>query len=317
MRGPCQPRAREHPIRYRRFIDPAYLLEVARRVSGLSQAELARRGRTSQATISAYERGLKSPSLNVAARLLGVMGCELMLHVRIDFEEYHPEGIAPFWAPNLLWRVQTPDCFDTLRIPDLVQHTPQDEWNLKDRTDRRRAYEILILHGLPQQMIRWLDGALLVDLWHELDLPAPVRKVWLPAIAVAREGRFVGSIFHWHGQDPETAAYARVRGFELLPPPPPPPPPRRSRFDPRPAPDPHTARVVSLLQRISTDSKVSQGRPVIRGTRVRVTDVLSMLVAGADEAEILADHPDLTSEDIKACVTYAAAQVDPSIVATL
>jgi hypothetical protein len=44
-----------------------------------------------------------------------------------------------------------------------------------------------------------------------------------------------------------------------------------------------------------------------------------MLVAGADagEAKILEDHPDLTSEDIKACLTYAAATVDPSIVATL
>ena len=144
---------------------------MARRASRLSQAELARRGGTSQATISAYERGLKSPSLNVAARLLGVMGCELMLHVRIDFEQYHPEGIEPFWAPNLLWRVQTPDCFDTLHIPDLVQHTAQDEWNLKDRTDRRRAYEILILQGLPQHMIRWLDGALLVDLWESSTCP--------------------------------------------------------------------------------------------------------------------------------------------------
>lgn len=287
---------------------------MARRASRLSQAELARRGGTSQATISASERGLKSPSLNVAARLLDVMGCELMLHVRIDFEQYHPEGIDPFWAPNLLWRVQTPDCFDTLHIPDLVQHTAQDEWNLKDRTDRRRAYEILILQGLPQHMIRWLDGALLVDLWNELDLPAPVRKVWLPAIAVARESEFVGNIFHRYGEDPETAAYARIRGFELLPPPPPPRPPRRSRFDPRPAPDPYTARLASLLQRISTDPMISQGRPVVGGTRVRVTDVISLLVAGVDEAEILADHPDLTAEDIKACLTYAATKVDPSIV---
>jgi uncharacterized protein (DUF433 family) len=42
-----------------------------------------------------------------------------------------------------------------------------------------------------------------------------------------------------------------------------------------------------------------------------------MLVAGADGAEILEGHPDLTSEDIKACLTYAAAKIDPSIVATL
>ena len=68
-----------------------------------------------------------------------------------------------------------------------------------------------------------------------------------------------------------------------------------------------------MLQRISSDPRVSQGRPVVRGTRVRVTDVLSMLVAGADEAQILEDHPELTAEDIKACLTYAAAKVDPSI----
>jgi uncharacterized protein (DUF433 family) len=72
-----------------------------------------------------------------------------------------------------------------------------------------------------------------------------------------------------------------------------------------------------LLQRISSDPRVSQGHAVVRGTRVRVTDVLSMLVAGADEAQILEDHPDLTAEDIKACLTYAAAKVDPSIVPRL
>lgn len=47
---------------------------------------------------------------------------------------------------------------------------------------------------------------------------------------------------------------------------------------------------------------------------MRVTDVLSLLAAGADEAEILEDYPYLTSEDIKACLTYAAAQADHAIV---
>ena len=207
---------------------------MARRASRLSQAELARRGGTSQATISAYERGLKTPSLTVAARLLGVLGYELTLRARIDFEEYQPEGIAPFWAPNLLWRVQTPDCFDTLRIPDLLRHTTQNEWNLRDRNDRRRVYEILIREGLPQQMIRWLDGALLVDLWDELDLPEPVRMAWMRAITTARKGRFGVDTLNLWRENPDVAAYARVRGYESLPPPTPPPPPRRSRFDPRP-----------------------------------------------------------------------------------
>lgn len=71
---------------------------------------------------------------------------------------------------------------------------------------------------------------------------------------------------------------------------------------------------MSLLNRISIDPEIVHGRPAIRGTRMRVTDVLSLLAAGADEAEILEDYPYLTSEDIKACLTYAAAQADHAIV---
>ena len=55
-------------------IDPSYLIEMARRASGLTQAELARQAGTSQATVSAYERGLKTPSIKVAARLLASAG---------------------------------------------------------------------------------------------------------------------------------------------------------------------------------------------------------------------------------------------------
>lgn len=70
---------------------------------------------------------------------------------------------------------------------------------------------------------------------------------------------------------------------------------------------------MSLLDRISIDPEVVHGRPAVRGTRMRVSDVLSLLAAGADEAEILADYPYLTSEDIKACLAYAAAQADHAI----
>jgi transcriptional regulator with XRE-family HTH domain len=112
---------------------------MARRASGLSQAEVARLGGTSQATISAYERGLKTPSIRVAARLLAAMGFELTVRSRVVFTEYHPTGIAAFWTPDRLWRVPTPDCFTTLHVPDLLGHTEQNEWNLADPTDRRRA----------------------------------------------------------------------------------------------------------------------------------------------------------------------------------
>ncbi len=71
---------------------------------------------------------------------------------------------------------------------------------------------------------------------------------------------------------------------------------------------------MSLLERITVDPDVVHGRPAVRGTRMRVADVLSLLAAGADEAEILEDYPYLAEEDTKACLTYAAAQADHAVV---
>lgn len=64
--------------------------------------------------------------------------------------------------------------------------------------------------------------------------------------------------------------------------------------------------------RITIEPGKCGGRPCIRGMRIRVTDVLSLLGAGASFEEILSDYPDLEAEDILAALNYAAAQVDRS-----
>lgn len=48
------------------------------------------------------------------------------------------------------------------------------------------------------------------------------------------------------------------------------------------------------------------GKPCVRGLRITVSDVLEWLAAGMTEDEILADHPDLTRDDIRACLAFAA-----------
>jgi uncharacterized protein (DUF433 family) len=48
------------------------------------------------------------------------------------------------------------------------------------------------------------------------------------------------------------------------------------------------------------------GKPCIRGLRITVYDVLDYLAAGMTEEQILADFPDLTETDIRACLAYAA-----------
>ena len=48
------------------------------------------------------------------------------------------------------------------------------------------------------------------------------------------------------------------------------------------------------------------GKPCIRGLRITVYDVLDYLASGMTEAQILADFPDLTSDDVRACLAFAA-----------
>ena len=54
------------------------------------------------------------------------------------------------------------------------------------------------------------------------------------------------------------------------------------------------------------------GRPTIRGMRIAVADVLGWLTAGMTHDEILSDYPELTEEDIRACLAYAADRSDDS-----
>jgi len=64
------------------------------------------------------------------------------------------------------------------------------------------------------------------------------------------------------------------------------------------------------LNRITVEPGKCGGRPCIRGQRIRVTDVLELLAAGASFEEILADYPVLDREDILAVLGYAAYQTD-------
>jgi len=50
------------------------------------------------------------------------------------------------------------------------------------------------------------------------------------------------------------------------------------------------------------------GRPVIRGMRITVGDVLGRLASGMNEAEIIEDFPEITREDIRAALAFAAAR---------
>ncbi len=68
-----------------------------------------------------------------------------------------------------------------------------------------------------------------------------------------------------------------------------------------------------LLQRITIEPGKCGGRPCVRGYRLRVSDVLQLLSAGAAYDEVLADYSFLEREDILACIEYAARQTDHAV----
>jgi uncharacterized protein (DUF433 family) len=64
-----------------------------------------------------------------------------------------------------------------------------------------------------------------------------------------------------------------------------------------------------LLDRITENPAVLGGKPTIRGMRISVENVLSLLAQGDTFEDLLEDYPDLTREDIQACMAYARAAV--------
>ncbi|MEO6596269.1 MAG: DUF433 domain-containing protein [Planctomycetota bacterium] len=71
------------------------------------------------------------------------------------------------------------------------------------------------------------------------------------------------------------------------------------------------------LERISIDPTIRFGKACVRGTRLTVGEILEFLASGRTEQELLSDFPQLTHDDVLACLAFAAArerriQVDPA-----
>ncbi|MBT2245360.1 DUF433 domain-containing protein [Sphingobium sp. BHU LFT2] len=66
--------------------------------------------------------------------------------------------------------------------------------------------------------------------------------------------------------------------------------------------------------RIAVDPAICGGRPIVAGTRMRVSDILEMLAGGASVDEIVADFPYLSEDDVRAALAYAAAMADHPVV---
>jgi len=65
----------------------------------------------------------------------------------------------------------------------------------------------------------------------------------------------------------------------------------------------------SLLNRITANPEIFDGKPIIRGMRISVEFILSLLAQGETSESILADYPDLERDDLRASLAYAHAVI--------
>ena len=71
----------------------------------------------------------------------------------------------------------------------------------------------------------------------------------------------------------------------------------------------HSPQTMNYEEYITIEPGKREGKPCIRGLRITVSDVLDHLSSEMTEQEILDDFPDLTLEDIKACLAFAAEKI--------
>ena len=82
-------------------------------------------------------------------------------------------------VPTRLPRLPVQQALGVVTLPlHLNWSAPGRRFNLRDRVQRARVYEIVLREGGPEDVLAYVDGALLIDLWPELVLPRDVRAAW-------------------------------------------------------------------------------------------------------------------------------------------
>jgi transcriptional regulator with XRE-family HTH domain len=165
-----------------RFADALFEARVA---AGLTQAELAARSGIARPNIAAFEAGRRDPRWDTAIRTLEAAGAVVVVVEPITWS--WTDGRRPYAVPSRLWRLDLGDAFKVL-IPGLHLwwSGPALRLDLANRADRIRAYELVLREGTPEDIGSTIDGALLIDAWPDLVLPAELREAWQPILDATR-----------------------------------------------------------------------------------------------------------------------------------
>ncbi len=158
---------------------------------------------------------------------MNAAGWNIALQPRVSFTEHPaPPGFRfPFTVPDRLWRLEAPACFRTIKFFDLIDDDNEKFWwDLSIRADRKLVYERLVTYGSEAILVLHLDGALLIDLWNEMEVPEPMRTHWAAVIeATLRAPIAAGSEQYRRDDDTRRTPLEVVEARQLVTPAPPAP----------------------------------------------------------------------------------------------
>jgi hypothetical protein len=134
-----------------------------------------------------------SRRLYTVERLVAAAGQELEFRPRIAFRDVAGPRGRSVQVPGRLPRLEPDAALAEVQLPlTLNWSQPGQVFRLADRGDRARLYELVLREGGSEDILRLVDGVLLVDLWGELVLPKYVRAAWEPLIQNALDGSVHG-----------------------------------------------------------------------------------------------------------------------------
>ena len=155
----------------------AQVLLNARTAAGLTQAEIEARSGVARPNVAAFEAGRREPRWETATRTLEATGATIDIVEPIAW--IWTTGRRPYPVPSGLWRLPLTDAFRRfVPGPHLWWSGSAPPFDLLNREDRARAYELVLREGQPDDIRSTVDGALLIDAWPDLVVPAELRRFW-------------------------------------------------------------------------------------------------------------------------------------------
>ena len=116
-------------------------------------------------------------------------GWELAALPQVSFTQQPSARGRPTWVPDRLPRLDVARALAVVELPlHLNWSAPGRAFDLRSRADRARVYEVVLQEGRPCDILAYVDGALLADLWDDLVLPRAVRSAWAPLVPVPPPG---------------------------------------------------------------------------------------------------------------------------------